>query len=39
MGGDAIANLTDSEIRTMLSCAAWRKARSMLMKEVEERPS
>ena len=37
VGGDAIANLTDSEIGAMLSCAAWRKARSMLMKEVEER--
>ena len=39
MGGDAIANLTDSEIGAMLSCAAWRKARSMLMKEGEERPT
>ena len=38
MRGDAIANLTDSEIAAMLFCAAWRKARSMLMKEVEERP-
>ena len=38
VGGDAIANLTGSEIGAMLSCAAWRKARSMLMKEVEERP-
>ena len=37
VGGDAIANLTDLEIGAMLSCAAWRKARSMLMKEVEER--
>ena len=38
MGGDAIANLTDSESGAMLSCAAWRKVRSMLMREVEERP-
>ena len=29
VGGDAIANLTDSEIGAMLSCAAWRRARSM----------
>ena len=38
VGGDAIADLTDSEIGAMLSSAAWRKVKSMLMKEVEERP-
>ena len=38
VGGDASANLSELEIGAMLSCAAWRKARSMLMKEVEERP-
>ena len=38
VGGDAIADLTDSEIGVMLSSAAWRKVKSMLMKEVEERP-
>ena len=31
-------NLTDLEIGAMLSSAAWRKARSMLINEVEERP-
>ena len=29
--------LTDSEIGDMLSSIAWRKVRSMLMKELEER--
>ena len=38
VGGDAIVDLTDSEIRAMLSSAAWRKVKNMLMKEVEERP-
>ena len=38
VGGDAIVDLSDSEIGAMLSSAAWRKVRSMLMKEVEERP-
>ena len=38
MGGAAIKSLTDSEIGDMLSSIAWRKVRSMLMKELEERP-
>ena len=37
VGGDAIANQLIQRL-DMLSCAAWRKVRSMLMKEVEERP-
>ena len=37
IGGDAITSLTDTEIGDMLSSVAWRKARSMLMKELEER--
>ena len=38
VGGDAIKSLTDAEIGDMLSSVAWRKVRSMLMKELEERP-
>ncbi len=38
VGGDAIKSLTDAEIDDMLSSVAWRKVRSMLMKELEERP-
>ena len=37
MEGDAIKSLTDSEIDDMLSSIAWRKVRSMLIKELEER--
>ena len=36
IGGDA--SLTDAEIGDMLSSVAWRKVRSMLMKELEGRP-
>ena len=39
IGRDAITSLTDTEIGDMLSSVAWRKARSMLMKELEERPN
>ena len=38
VGRDAIKSLTDSENGDMLSRIAWRKVRSMLMKELEERP-
>ena len=38
IGGDAIKGLTDAEIGDMLTSVAWRKVRSMLMKELEERP-
>ena len=38
VGGDAIKSLTDTEIGDMLLSVAWRKVRSMLMKELEERP-
>ena len=38
IGGDAIKGLTDTEIGDMLSSVAWRKVRSMLIKELEERP-
>jgi len=38
IGGDAIKSLTDAEIGDMLSSVDWRKVRSMLMKELEERP-
>ena len=37
IGGDAIKGLTDVEIGDMLTSIAWRKVRSMLMKELEER--
>ncbi len=33
IGGDALKSLTDAEIGDMLSSVAWRKVRSMLMKE------
>ena len=33
-----IKSLTDAEIGDMLSSVAWRKVRSMLMKELEKRP-
>ena len=38
VGGDAIKSLTESEIGGMLTSVAWRKVRSMLTKEMEERP-
>ena len=38
IGGDAIKGLTDAEIGDMLTSVAARKVRSMLMKELEERP-
>ena len=38
IGGDTIKSLTDAEIGDMLSSVAWRKVRSMLIKELEERP-
>ena len=38
IGGEAIKSLTDAEIGDMLSSVAWRKVRSMSMKELEERP-
>ena len=33
-----IKGLTDAEIGDMLSSVAWRKVRTMFMKELEERP-
>ena len=38
IGGDAIKSLTDSKLADMLSSVAWKKVRSMSMKELEERP-
>ena len=36
--GAYFKSLTDAEIGDMLSSVAWRKVRSMLMKELEEKP-
>ena len=38
IGGDAIKSLTDSKFGDMLSSVAWRKVKSMSLKEFEERP-
>ena len=38
IGGEAIKSLTDSKFGDMLSSVAWRKVKSMSMKEFEERP-